>query len=362
MSEYGKVYDFVKCHRLNYYAKIHQGSEGIYITCIRDGQFPICSCPSRKPMCKHVRSFIGDLDKMSYNIKINRESIKHPSSIDGLNEIFESEFYNDSQQIALYGDWNIGKTTFLLQETCFFASNNKNVLFVDTEGSAIATFNKWNEVFENRFGDGKGKIIFQKHLTLESFFEFLGLDVKIMAKEKKMEIAKFERLDKSPIDDIVKKNKIDLIVVDSITKLLKFIPSTQQNFPTRSGIGNLIFARLTEMMEQYGCCVITTHHLSQNPANPFSTVEDTILSGGNTVGYNSKRIILIDKRQHQGKVKKDVANYRRLWAYRMENHPDFSKAACVHITDDMGMVNVEIGSSEYKRCFNSGERKRLGME
>lgn len=350
------------CERIGDIYEIVHGNQGDYIVGLSLTKGIVhCTCPyyfHKRQYCKHIKDFLIRNSDNLFNLEIQKPTKKIPSSLDCINEMFEDDLYNNNEAVALAGFTKLGKSLFAVQESIYLASNGYNVLYLDTEGSAQSMIEKWSKALGERFDSGKdGTLVLpQSFLDYKQLCRFLGWDVEISWEKKKPELLVKEEFKEKEINKIVAEKKIDIIIVDSITSILKVVPASRQNFPTRAGLADIIFSSLNRVMDTYGTSVLTTHHISKDPVNPFPSVEDNIISGGAPVFYNSKRVMLIDRREHNGKPKKDVKNYRRFWLIRDENHDEYSRVAIAKITnsgyhsvDDPEEAETDLTKSEVAR-------------
>jgi len=256
------------------------------------------------------------------------------SSLGNLNTLFGGTAYSTCEVMALYGLPNVGKTLLSLQETMFLASQGVNILYIDTEGSLASAYRAFGQVFKDRFGEPKGIIEVEVVKTLEELLHFLGFKVDIELKGQKVEV-QAEEVDGEPeIERVARENKIGFIIIDSITQPIRErFPSVQQNFPARADVTGMIYASLLRAQAKYGVGVLTTHHATFNPANPYETLAD--IRGGIAVLYTNKRVVYLDYRE-----KKGMEHIRRFWLVRGPGKQSWSDVAFARI-DDRGYWDVE---------------------
>lgn len=295
----------------------------------------------------------------------------YQSSINGLNKIYGGGLYNSDEIVAIYGKPQVGKTLFSLQEA--MSQKKINVLYIDTEGGFTGMARKWYPVFRERFKFG-GKVFVESCRTLESLHEFLGLKTAVVFKKKKddkeddesvsldsyseesgsgdkvvkksvrdekkalkekgkMEFRIIEKRAYAPIDDCIAANKVEFVVLDSVSAPVRLaIPDEQQNFPARATATSVVMGKLIQLQEKYGVAVLVTNHASWNPAEQFNTLAN--MRGGLAVHHFAKRILYLDMRE-----KKSLVNYRRIWVGRIEDRPKFSDIVGLRI-DDLGFSEV----------------------
>ena len=256
------------------------------------------------------------------------------SSLGNLNSLFSGSAYSTCEIMALYGLPNVGKTLLSLQESMYLASQGVNVLYIDTEGSLASAYKAFGQAFKERFGTPKGVIEVEVVKTLEELLYYMGFKVDIELKGQKVEV-QAEEVDGEPgIERVVREGKIGFIVIDSITQPIREkFPSVQQNFPARADVTGMIYASLLRVQAKYGAGVLTTHHASFNPANPYETLAD--IRGGIAVLYANKRVVYLDYRE-----KKGMENIRRFWLVRGPGKQSWSDVAFARI-DDRGYWDIE---------------------
>lgn len=300
-----------------------------------------CSCMGYcfRRKCKHVEGIEG-VQMIDFD-EIDKVAVKKfGSSLKALNFLVGDEFYSNAFVSAVYGEPKVGKTLLLVQDAFYLASQGANVLFLDTEGS-LEMIRKWKGVFEARFGK-KGKLFYDKALTMESLLKKVGLQCEVIRKEKKSEF-RVVNVGKSEIKGV------DYVLIDSISAPFRELTSNQQDFPVRAdAMGNLMLG-LMRLMEEEGCGVMMSVHASFNPANPFDTKAK--MRGGSVVEYFTKRVIYVDKREA-----KELSDYRRIWLVRGEDEREWSRAVAVKISE-LGFEDIT--SEEMAKCFTENEKKRV---
>ncbi|MEM4530581.1 MAG: AAA family ATPase [Thermofilaceae archaeon] len=329
---------------------------GTWHVAVRDDDEVFCSCAgyiyNRK--CWHVDTLLAKpLDESQVvdmpAVKIDELVVKHkeyPSSLKSLNSLLSGNAYSTSEIFALYGLPNIGKTLLAVQESFWIASQGVNVLYIDTEGSLVTALKSWKQRFEQRFGR-KADIYAVSYTSLEDLMRFLGYHVDISLKGNKVEVSSEMLRGTSEYEQFVKENSIGFVVLDSVSAPIRNkFPSAQQNFPARADITSMIYASLLKS-QAYGVSVLTVHHATFNPANPYETHAE--MRGGIVVQYYSKRIVYMDMRE-----KKGMEDVRRLWLVRGPNSRSWSNVAFARITSQ-GFVD-EPYSDDY---LTDGEKRML---
>jgi RecA/RadA recombinase len=275
------------------------------------------------------------------------------SSLNNLNSLFGGSAYSTCEIMALYGLPNVGKTLLSLQEAIYLASQGVNILYIDTEGSLASAYRAFASSFKERFGEPRGVIEVEVVKTLEELLYYMGFKVEVMLKGQKVEVQAEELGGEPVIEKIVRENKIGFIVIDSITQPIREkFPSVQQNFPARADVTGMIYASLLRVQAKYGAGVLTTHHASFNPANPYETLAD--IRGGIAVLYANKRVVYLDYRE-----KKGMENIRRFWLVRGPGKQSWSDVAFARI-DGKGYWDIEFNLdylTEGEKMTVLGERE-----
>jgi len=141
-----------------------------------------------------------------------------------------------------------------------------------------------------------------------------------------------------------------VLIVDSISSPIRTaFWSGQENYPARADAMALIMGELTRLQDMYDIAILTTHHASMNPANPYDNT--AVMRGGIVPKYYSKRVVYINRRQ-----KKGVESYRKFWLVRSEQDPEWSRATVAKITD-LGYIDVP--KEEWDSVFTDAEKKKL---
>jgi RecA/RadA recombinase len=298
-----------------------------------------CTCPGfiYNGKCWHLNSLAQSRLLEGGNVKIEELVSKCweiKSSLSNLNSLFGGSAYSTCETMALYGLPNVGKTLLSLQEAMYFASQGVNVLYIDTEGSLASAYRAFGQAFRERFGEPKGVIEVEVVKTLEELLYFLGFKVDVELKGQKVEVQAEEVGGEPGIERAVREGKIGFIIIDSITQPIRErFPSVQQNFPARADVTGMIYASLLRAQAKYGAGILTTHHATFNPANPYETLAD--IRGGIAVLYTNKRVVYLDYRE-----KKGMENVRRFWLVRGPGKQSWSDVAFARI-DDRGYWDIE---------------------
>jgi len=322
-----------------------------------------CSCKGfrTRKNCSHLRwvkglpgkNLLGDI--LPIDDFIEREVKLYKSSLNALNELFDGAPYSNDAITVFYGKPKVGKSLLVLQEAAYLESEGYRVLIIDTEGSLRESARYWLPILRNRFNSKNKGIYVVKKLTLQVLGDFMGKKVTVVTKGNERKGGKTEFYVIGDTVDLlgeaIKKYKIDVVIVDSITAPIRTaITATQQNLPAKSDAEAFLMGRLLRYIDVYGVAVIVTAHASFNPANPYETMAS--IRGGVSILHFAKNVVYIDRRE-----KKEIRDIRRFWLVRHgSNAEEFSKVSVARITD-IGYVDVEGDPTDY---LTDAEIKRLG--
>lgn len=326
-----------------------------------------CSCTGfvTRGKCKHVG--VIKMGEMKFSRKIKEAK----SSLEAMNNLFGCAPYKSDQIFNLYSPPATGKSLLLDQEAYHFAVNGLNVLYIDTEGSAQTFMQQWSETFKARFGEMEGNIILHQTSDLRDLIRYLGrtsqvawVSSKAKGKKKKdeevemtevqggkQEFRSMEEIEEPDILKVIKKEKIDVIILDSISEPITTSFSTgTQNYPARADATACIYGLFIKLQVENNVIVITSSHASSNPTNPYEIHEQ--LKGGRAAKHHSKCVVFIDKREAN-----EAANIRRLWGVRIPDQESWKKATVAKITD-IGYVDINSGT-DLQVAFTDAEVKRF---
>ena len=326
--------------------KVVKGSNGQYYNIWYDKENDefYCDCISylTRRKCRHIEEVKGEIMALCLdNIdEVKENAIKEmPSSLNCINEMFESPLYNNSEIVGLYALANTGKSFFILQEIAYLESLGYNILYIDTEGSALKMITKNLPMFRERFGGNKrGKIYLEEKRTLKELMKYFGYNFEIVKKSKETKVGRLEtnyhELKNCEFEEFVKKNKIDFVVIDSITNVIRAeIPSDVQNNPTKSFVEGRLMSKLVDVQGKYNVCVCVILHASMNPSNVYDTTVQ--MRGGFATRHNLKRLIYIEK-----PAKKDYKDIRLFWLVRSEFCAEWSRVEFAKV-DRNGFYEID---------------------
>ena len=246
--------------------------------------------------------------------------------------------YNQESIHALYGSSQVGKTTLVMQ-LLYEASEllQTDVLFYDTEGGGKQFLHDWDAVMRKRYPKAK-----QIHIRLVRNWKDVLLDhgKKVNAKVSdtgKMDVLVLEEKDPSPVEDFITKNKIGMVMYDSITMPMKKFGSARQNFPARNYAQTLWLGTMIDLIDRHNVIVFANHHASKDPALPYAAEE---MTGGSAVQYFSKILLYMKKWRAKG-----ATSYRTIKLQRYFNKAPNEHETLIKITDD-GYIDVSAKDME----------------
>lgn len=246
------------------------------------------------------------------------------SSLEGINELLNGG-YDKENIVSLYASAGVGKTLLLIQEGYNIAKNNKcKVLFIDTEGGARRFLDEWESVFPGI----KDKFIIVTKRRVSLLMEYFGVEIKIERKGEKTVVNKIGEIPfkKTDIYSDIKKNKVGIVFVDSITAPFREFGSTTQNFPARADCCGMLYVAMIDVIDGLGVSMINTHHSSLNPTNPFATAN---IRGGDVVAYYSKIIMFMERPKS-----KKARDFRKVHLVRYPNKASWKEMKLLKYTDE----------------------------
>lgn len=250
------------------------GSTGSHVVWSdKDGEYCTCVGWSVRKKCKHLDLLRCKI--MSGEISIDeilngKDDVRRfPSSLNAINTLFGEEAYNSDEIFAVYGKPKVGKSLLMTQDGYYLTTQGYNVLYIDTEGSGVEFLRKWIPIFKQRFGEGKGKMWYNSIKTIEELLEYVGFRAVVKrvsagggkkANVGKLEFSIVETLENSELSKFIEKNKIDFVIVDSISAPLRKFTSTQQDHPAKADATAHLFMGLIDVMDKHNVGVAVTLH------------------------------------------------------------------------------------------------------
>jgi len=267
----------------------------------------------------------------------------YPSNLLGINNLIEG--FDTENPIAIYGPPKTGKSLLVLEQTYYLmAKTGKNAIIVDTEGGVNRFIDKWHDVFSKKYNIDKRPIVVMAR-TIEKVMYIQGLGVALnihppTIDPKTGKVKSAGKVDlmltgsfPSSLEKMIKDNDVGILVYDSMTQPLRSqFPSGQQNFPAKADATGLWLMKMFYFVDMYNVIVMAVHHHSLNPTNPFAT---PTTSGGETIAYNFKIVLYLEKF-----ISKKVGNCRKLHIVRFFDQPEWAKKVLMEI-DDNGFRDIE---------------------
>ena len=269
----------------------------------------------------------NNLTEKEINIIEKGVEIIH-SDLNAINDLIEG--FDKSNIISLYANPYTGKTLLALQESYYLAKKTgKNVLYIETEGGTNRFISRWDSKLKQKYNIKKEEtpIILQCKREILDLLEFHGIKLTIdITKKGKTTVIKLEEAKVMPIEKIIQKENIGVIIYDSFTEPFRAFGSASQGLPARSDTVGYLFEAILKLIDKYHLTVITLNHASLNPTNPFAPAE---MRGGSVIRYLSKIILYLES--FRG-VK--LANYRKLHIIRYPDKAAWSQTTYLKYTDD----------------------------
>ena len=216
------------------------------------------------------------------------------ASIDTINKLLGGWY--EKIPTAIYGDAQSGKTLFLLQEAHFASAKHGGTsIFIDTEGGAELMYQSWKDKFIRRFGDGE--VIIKTLRRLTDLLEYCGYKAKLTYSNSGQASLNIVEVEETPqILKDIETLSAPMVVIDSFSKPLKaYFAGDRRNYPARAYAINYICTAITTIGVEHDIPIITTHHSSKDPANPYKKPG---IYGGSSLKYEFKIVLYIQRRSH----------------------------------------------------------------
>jgi len=257
--------------------------------------------------------------------------------------------YNREAIHAMYGASQVGKTTLGMQ-LLYEASEllQQDVLLYDTEGGAVEFIKLWDAKLRKRYSKAK-KIHVRMYRNWKDILKDHGKTVVPRISDTgKMDVLITEEKDPSPVEEFITKNKIGMIVYDSITMPMKKFGSARQNFPARNYAQTIWLSSMIDIIDRHNVIVIASHHSSKDPALPYAQEE---MTGGSAVQYFSKILIYMKKWKAKG-----ATAYRTIKLQRYFNKAPNEYEMLLKLTED-GYIDVTEKDMESDKKAAKSESK-----
>lgn len=237
------------------------------------------------------------------------------SYLNGINTMNGGGF-EEKEIYALYGEANIGKTSYLIGEAVNMMNNGIRVVWIDTEGGFTGVWNKWYPVYVQRLV-ARFKLddlfLYKRVLSVEEFCHFMGYDVTVDYGKSKISVILNGEAKKEEGTVYEKYGRMRgklAVIVDSFSSPIKLqFSSAVQNFSGRADAESVMLMTLMKFMEKTSAFTIITNHESKNPTDEYHPLGS--MRGGATLKYYSKHIMYFQK-----PLKKAWQDYRKVSAVR----------------------------------------------
>jgi RecA/RadA recombinase len=235
--------------------------------------------------------------------------------------------YSDEAIHAVYGASQVGKTTWLLQELYSFShKTGKGTIYYDAEGGGRKFIEAWDPILKKKFPKAKTPTVVLQRNWINILLDH-GKKVNLKTSDTgKADVLILEDKPETPLDKIIRKDDVGMIVYDSITMPMKYFGSARQNFPARSVAQSLWLQSMIDIIDKHGCIIFTTHHSSKDPALPYAKEQ---MSGGAAVQYFSKVIFYLKKWNAKG-----ADTYRTIKLARYFDKPPNEFEGLMKLTND----------------------------
>jgi RecA/RadA recombinase len=257
------------------------------------------------------------------------------SYLSGINKLI-GKGYEEQEIYALYGEPNVGKTTFLIGEIASLISKGYRVVWIDTEGGFKGVWEKWFPLYKTKYGlkdSDDDKFLYHKAFTVEEFVKYLGYNISVEYDKNKINVSLGGKVDeKETIYEKFGKLKGKVaVVVDSFSSPIKLqFTGNVQNFSGRADAESIMLYGLMQYMEKTNAFSIITNHSSKNPTDIFHN--NPTMRGGKTIQYYSKHILYWEK-----PLRKTWADYRKVTAVRTPIARDWELFSWIKINGTAGM-------------------------
>ena len=285
---------------------------------------------------------------------LSRKIRNYPSPLENLDYLFDGYAFTSEEIFGLFGQPQTGKTLLAFQTAYYLTSKGYNVLYIDTEGSLTGFARVWFPRLEERYGPLEDRDMEVKVLkSLPELLQYFGYkNPRIIVKGEKYEFHVDDVIRPAPVEEDIKRLRIDFLILDSITAPLRVFPTRQQNFPSRADAIASIMSQLLYLQGAYNIGILTTHHSSKNPTNPYDIWERVV--GGQVLRYYIKRLVNIKP------YNKQDPDVRKLWLLRGEGERMFGRVSVVKITKQ-GYIDLP-KETWYRYLTDAELRQALNIE
>jgi len=327
----------------------------IYYTYINhDDGYAHCNCPAflyspkETKGCKHVKMLavrFPPKNKTVFDMSTLKERFLS-SSVLGLNTLIGG--YIPKIPYGIYGFGATGKSILCNQEAYAIAKQisektgeEVGILCYDTEGDGDILHELWKPKLVERFGEQKYVYMGTDIERPKTFVAAQATDAKLINKDCKdwgmltkirKEVGQGEFKGKvrfewhgdvpSKVEEMIIKENIGVLIIDSITDPLDGMPGSTMNFPARADAIKLWMSQVHLFAKRYGLVVLTIHHASKAPAQ--GTMSRAQMIGGTTLFYRFKVVMCLER----------VGKERKMRLSRYFNKEEFKEEVRLMLDDD----------------------------
>lgn len=363
------------------------GKKKYRVTIANDGR---CTCThehwKQDELCSHIGAVIENMGMQAdpfIKSVINRYRYKDgkakfitsflPTDLRAINYLLGG--LPVSTEVLVYAPFEAGKTILAMQLAFnVMQLTGGGAMIIDTEGSEF-TYTEWIEIFNKRYGmnvqlvlldvrvipsDEKKKKAFNFSITplpkdyerskrqkliivdargITSLLPFLGRYVRFETSELGKTSLKSLKgdMDEQPwetrIADIIKKNDVGFLALDSLTRPLDQLVPSKANLPGRAQATQLLLTQLDILAHWFSIPVVVTAHETLDPLDTFSKPEP---KGGKNVHYAFKFVLYMSWKSssHTPHVEKREVNTREIHLKRHPSKASFGVHQIIDLTND----------------------------
>jgi len=231
---------------------------------------------------------------------------------------------------AFYGPTRAGKTLLTLQESFnIVKQKGGNILVVRSEASFDTVAMYWVPKFSEKF-EVKPKILVVSAPDAVSMMKLHGdiVDIRLQKATGGKGKLVFDIIEstESQISKLIKENNVRVLIYDSLTAPIhRSFPAKRENFGARADCIKRLAYHMTLICDEYDVAIITTHHESIDPTNPY--IKPKMATQG-TLGYEFGFIMYIEKMESVSLARKGY-EARKLWVVRAPHKPEWGDNALV---------------------------------
>ena len=286
------------------------------------------------------------LDKFTndpmYVTSIKTKSQAVPTGIANVDELLGGGFPR-SAITAFGGTTKVGKTWFMFQTAYETVKNDMQVLWFDCENmfKRRDSFETFEQILSKRF-KFKDSIVSKMHIisdsTLEGIGKYFGLDLGVSTAGNKLKVYRTikQKKNDTPIIHLCKAKKIDLVVFDSLTNLLKPYIADIQDLGARRLLIDSLWEPMEALATECDLAFVQINHATRSydwrlydddsgPGILDNPVDDSNagLWGASALMYHVKHFVQLENCTKNHCKKKNIKHFmRRLFPGRASSHVD----------------------------------------